>query len=599
MPGSNGHGSDGEAERIALYLRVSSEEQRDKHTIETQREFLEQYYELYGLEVVETYEDDGVSGTIPLRERPAGRRLLKDAREDKFESLLVYRLDRLGRSLLVIVDAHDLLDALGVSLRSATEPIDTSTPSGRLIFQMLASFSEYERSTIAERSRDGLQRAFKSGKQLGMIPYGYDIADDGAFVAVEDEARIVRKIIANIAVGATLYSEAKRLNDEGEPSPGRKYRGRPREHGPSWSRSTVRGIVCQGAYAGTHTVNAHKGAVERKVPAIVEPALQLKALSRLQENKRYAGGKAGRNYLLRGLVWCERCGTAYAGDTSTSNDRRYHYYSCGRGRAGFDKRVRNHPCPRVRAEWLEELVWADVRRFLKNPGKVLERVREELAEDREEYNLAERHASLTRRLAAKREEKSRYVKLYAQGHISEEELEVYLADLKNQAENMKLLISSVETDLAQKEENKLAAKSAAAWLMTLRKSLSDVEQATEEAFQKRRELTKLLVEQITIGRNSGDGRAKIQITYRFGPPTEEPKSSAYGVPHTKESILRNAETRLENSQEEEVEIAIGEIAKIARLRLQELVDADVPTRLLRKPGDVESSKEEIDDDRDD
>jgi site-specific DNA recombinase len=149
MPSTSGHGSSGAMERVALYLRVSSEEQRDRETIEIQREFLEEYCRLYGLEVADVYADDGISGTIPLHERPEGRRLLQDAREGKFQIVLVYRLDRLGRSLLVIVDAHDRLQDVGVSLRSATEPIDTSTPSGRLIFQMLASFAEYERETIS------------------------------------------------------------------------------------------------------------------------------------------------------------------------------------------------------------------------------------------------------------------------------------------------------------------------------------------------------------------------------------------------------------------------------------------------------------------
>ena len=115
MPSENGRGA--KRERIALYLRVSSEEQRDRETIEIQRAFLAQYCELYGHEVVETYADDGVSGTVPLRERPEGRRLLEDAQAKKFETLLVYRLDRLGRSLLVIVDAHDRLrEGAGVAL---------------------------------------------------------------------------------------------------------------------------------------------------------------------------------------------------------------------------------------------------------------------------------------------------------------------------------------------------------------------------------------------------------------------------------------------------------------------------------------------------
>src|SRR5918995_5382169 len=90
-------GNFGAPERVALCLRVSSEEQRDRETIEIQREFLEQYCRLYGLEVVQIYADDGVSGTVPLHGRPEGRRLLEDAKEGKFSTLLVYRLDRLGR----------------------------------------------------------------------------------------------------------------------------------------------------------------------------------------------------------------------------------------------------------------------------------------------------------------------------------------------------------------------------------------------------------------------------------------------------------------------------------------------------------------------
>jgi site-specific DNA recombinase len=148
MPSTNGHGS--KPERVALYLRVSSEEQRDRETIEIQREFLEQYRRLYELEVADVYKDDGISGTISLYERPEGRRLLEDAKAGKFQTVLVYKLDRFGRSLLGIVDAHDRLEAIGVTLRSTAEPVDTSTPSGRLIFQMPASFAEYERGTIRE-----------------------------------------------------------------------------------------------------------------------------------------------------------------------------------------------------------------------------------------------------------------------------------------------------------------------------------------------------------------------------------------------------------------------------------------------------------------
>src|SRR5919107_1134533 len=199
----------GSPERVALCLRVSSEEQRERETIEIQNEFLSQYCRLYGLDVAGIYKDDGVSGTIPLEERPEGRRLLEDAQAGRFDTVLVYKLDRLGRSLLVIVDAHDRLEAAGVALKSATEPIDTSTPSGRLIFQMLASFAEYERAAIAERTRSGLHRAYRGGKHTGRIPYGYRLTpDEHGLEIVEEEARIVREIIANVAEGSTRSGEA-------------------------------------------------------------------------------------------------------------------------------------------------------------------------------------------------------------------------------------------------------------------------------------------------------------------------------------------------------------------------------------------------------
>src|SRR5215210_8852364 len=108
-------------------------------------------------------------------------------------------------------------------------------------------------------------------------PYGYDINEAGAFEIVEHEARVVREIMANVASGASLYSEAVRLNDQDEPSPGRKYRGKPRAYGAKWSRSTVRDMVAQTTYAGVHTVNAEGGPIERPVPAIVDSSLREKA----------------------------------------------------------------------------------------------------------------------------------------------------------------------------------------------------------------------------------------------------------------------------------------------------------------------------------
>jgi len=148
-----------------------------------------------------------------LHERPSGRQLLADARGGKFEAVFVYKLDRLGRSLLVIVDAHDRLQEAGVALRSATESIDTSNPSGRLIFQMLTSFAEFERASIRRRMQAGLHRALRNGKQLGMIPYGYDIASDDSFVIADNEAQIVAEIIAIETTGSLYRSPGALCGD--------------------------------------------------------------------------------------------------------------------------------------------------------------------------------------------------------------------------------------------------------------------------------------------------------------------------------------------------------------------------------------------------
>jgi hypothetical protein len=158
----------------------------------------------------------------------------------------------------------------------------------------------------------------------------------------------------------------------------------------------------------------------------------------------------------------------------------------------------------VSALWLEELVWQDIRQFIENPDETRE--------------LQARQTDLTKRLAAKQAEKDRYIRLYAQGHISEEELETYLLDLKNQISNLLLLVEAAEADLASIEENALTAKIAETWLMTLRECISEVEADTPEAFHKRQQLVRLLVEGVTLNREGKNTTAV--ITYRFGPPDE-------------------------------------------------------------------------------
>ena len=147
---------------VALYLRVSTEEQRERSTIETQRDFAERYCALHHLTAFRVYADDGVSGILPLHGRPEGRRILHDARLHRFDQLLVYKLDRLGRETRLTLDAVAELEQCGVRIKSMTEEFDTATASGRLMLTLLSGFAAHERDVIRERVAPTLRRVHRS-----------------------------------------------------------------------------------------------------------------------------------------------------------------------------------------------------------------------------------------------------------------------------------------------------------------------------------------------------------------------------------------------------------------------------------------------------
>ena len=126
------------SDKAAIYLRVSTEEQRERQSIDTQREFGTKYTDLHQLPVQDVYADDGVSGTVPLEKRPAGQRILEAARRGEFNQLLVYKLDRLGRDTRLILNAVAELEKHGVRVHSMTKEFDTALATGRLMVAMLS-----------------------------------------------------------------------------------------------------------------------------------------------------------------------------------------------------------------------------------------------------------------------------------------------------------------------------------------------------------------------------------------------------------------------------------------------------------------------------
>ena len=149
--------------KAAIYVRVST----DRQTVENQLSELRQIAERRGWEVVEEYRDTGISGAKGRDARPALDQMLNEARRRKFDVVMAWAIDRLGRSLIDLLGTIQVLEACGVDLYLDQQSIDTTTPAGRLMFQVTGAFAEFERAMIRQRVHAGLKRAVEQGKQLG------------------------------------------------------------------------------------------------------------------------------------------------------------------------------------------------------------------------------------------------------------------------------------------------------------------------------------------------------------------------------------------------------------------------------------------------
>lgn len=150
-------------DRVAIYGRVSTTEQ----TSDNQINFLQEIVNRNGWELVQTYVDEGISGTKGRDKRPEFDRLCKDMVRRKFNRILVWDISRLGRSLQHLVDFLNDVQSVNCHLYIHQSGLDTSTPSGRMMFQMVGVFSEFERSMISERVKLGLKRVKSKGTKLG------------------------------------------------------------------------------------------------------------------------------------------------------------------------------------------------------------------------------------------------------------------------------------------------------------------------------------------------------------------------------------------------------------------------------------------------
>ena len=149
--------------RAALYVRVST----DRQTVENQIARLTEIAVGRGWEIVQTFSDAGISGAKGRNERPGFDQMLKHAQRHRFDVVMVWAIDRIGRSLIDLLGTIQHLEACGVDLYLDQQAIDTTTPAGKLMFQVTGAFAEFERSLMRQRIHAGLQRAVANGKTLG------------------------------------------------------------------------------------------------------------------------------------------------------------------------------------------------------------------------------------------------------------------------------------------------------------------------------------------------------------------------------------------------------------------------------------------------
>jgi DNA invertase Pin-like site-specific DNA recombinase len=190
--------------RVALYTRVST----DHQTTENQERELRQIAERMGWEIVNVYRDEGISGAKGRDARPAFDALCTDAARRRFDMVMTWSVDRLGRSLQDLVGFLSELHALGIDLLLHQQGLDTTTPAGKAMFQMMGVFAEFERAMIVARVKAGLDRARAEGKTLGRPTI--DAATESAIrKALKKGDTGIRKIAIRFNVGTGTVQRIK------------------------------------------------------------------------------------------------------------------------------------------------------------------------------------------------------------------------------------------------------------------------------------------------------------------------------------------------------------------------------------------------------
>jgi len=512
--------------KAAIYMRVSSDEQRERQTIETQRVYAEQYTAMYKLDVFRTYADDGASGTIPLANRPVGAELMADAQAGKFDTLYVYRIDRLARSTIEVLRIVEHLEDMGVKFVSMSEPgIDTGTPSGKMILTMLAAAAQHERDSLVERSELGMRRAAALRHMGGRPSYGYRI-ENGQWVVCEPEAQAIREMFLAYIAGESTYSVARELTARGIPAP----------ISDAWVPGTIIKFLRNEAYAGRrawrkrHLRRQRDGSIVSQkadsdlwiwsdCPAIITREVWDAAQKKRRENSKYTGRNCRRTYLLRGKIECGICGYSFVGHTAlwtmkNGERQEYVHYYCGSKTTSSSTRGQCDSLM-LSGTLLEEIVWQEIVGFLKRPAGVVKQLEAQKRTDEHRRVNPEREiARVDKALNQQATARKRLIDALAAGAVSQ-------SDIADKLQKIEALVESLNEEKQALLEKAVAASTYDARINDageMLRRLSDSLNSADRAAQAR--LVRLLVDKIIITTGFDETKKRprphAEVHYNFG-----------------------------------------------------------------------------------
>ena len=372
--------------KVAIYTRVSTDEQaREGYSLEVQEEYLRGFAKKEGWEICfsengRIYSDDITGYTL---DRPALKRLFSDAKQKKFDLVLVYKIDRFSRKLMNLLNLVEELESYGIGFKSATEPFDTTTSAGKLMFQQLGSFAEFERNRIAERVFPGMIKGVEHGNWQGArySPYGYSYSKldpEKKLRVVKEEADIVKLIYTMYLSGQSTAQTAGYLYQKG-------YKTR---SGGKFQTKLIGDILKNKVYLGKliwnkrhydkrqptrrgyrYVNNDPSKVIEvngRQEPIICQEDFDM-VQERLKANRRgVLHRKTSKEYPISGIVFCSRCGHKYLGCVNISQHRlgiKKRWYRCSARQVHFIKCSNSA----VRAEVLEPQVFKILEEIISHP----------------------------------------------------------------------------------------------------------------------------------------------------------------------------------------------------------------------------------------